>query len=90
MDLERLTPDAVTQKVALDRNYRPIGRIDGVHEDNGRVASLHIAPHREFLRKHPECKEASTVVEARDVARLWGHTVVLDKAIDELVQAWQR
>lgn len=89
MDLEQLPPDAVTQKVALDRNYRPIGRIDGVDEEAGHVARIQISPHREFRRKHPECKEATYVLDARDIARLWGHSVVLEKDVDELVRQWR-
>lgn len=89
MDLERLTPDAVAQKVALDRNYRPIGRIATVDEEDGHVARIRIAPHREFRRKHPECTDGSYPLDACEIARLWGHSVVLDKDVDELVSLWR-
>lgn len=85
----RLTPEAVHAKVALDREYRPIGRIDTVDEDSGVISRIRISPHREFRQKYPEVTGETYVVDAELIAKLWGHNVVLDKDVKELLKLWK-
>lgn len=84
MQRDDLTPDRVDAKVALDRSYRPIGTIETLDEEEGRVMRVRISPHREFRKKHPDLAD-EIVLDASSIAKLWGHNVVLDKDIAELL-----
>lgn len=84
-----IRPENIDSKIALDREYRPIGTVDQVDTQDDEVLSIRISPHREFRKKHPEFSEDSYVLDARSIARLWGNNVVLDKDIQELVRLWK-
>lgn len=85
MDHKRLTAESINSKIALDKAYRPIGRISSIDEEEGRVLRIRISPHREFRQKHPEAEGKSIVLDAASISKLWGHNVVLDKEIKDLL-----
>lgn len=89
MDETEITVDSVDAKVALDKNYRPIGRIAAVDEERDGSIRIRISPHREFRQKHPEFREESLVLDAGSIAKLWGHNVVLDKDVKDLLRVWK-
>lgn len=85
----QFSPESIDSKVALDREYRPIGTVHRVDHEEGEVIRIRISPHREFRQKHPEFSDESYILDARSISKLWGNNVVLDKDIDELVRLWK-
>lgn len=77
---------AAESKVALDKDYRPIGRVQNVDEDGEQTLRIRISPHREFRQKFPECTADTLEIEVEEITKRWGHNVVLDKDVKELIR----